>query len=158
MTLSIHSKKTLRLGSVLIPGAILVGLAATTFLVLGDLRSESGQSLPPLRSGDVADIEFLSQDSASLRESIAAACAGTGCDAETVHSMILATTSRMTADELRDGLRDQARDIAAHHASMRGAVAAGDPAGVERARQQAEAAGNIAAAYRSALRRLGATG
>lgn len=102
----------IRYSAFFFPLTALGGSLAAALIIAGDM-SVPNVAYAPLDRAAIEDIEFVSQTAtardAALEEALARACDVTGCDAETLHPMIMASVGRMTEEELRAALDAQAR-------------------------------------------------
>lgn len=100
-----------RFGALFFPLMALGGSLAAALIIANDMHGPT-LAYAPFEPDAIQDVEFVSQPAArdeALREALVRACGVTGCQAETLHPMIMASVARMTEDELRAGLDAQAR-------------------------------------------------
>lgn len=109
---STDGKRTFRVSAFLLPMTVLGGALAASFIIVSDLTG-STTDYRTFDSAAFQDIEFVVRadqpEAVALRASLQESCAATGCDADTLHPMILASVNRMTAAELEDALDAQTR-------------------------------------------------
>ncbi|WP_144430589.1 hypothetical protein [Jannaschia donghaensis] len=114
----------------LMPVAAICGSIAAGLLIAGDLtgRSHAREALDP---SQFDQIEFVARvdrpEARALQDALDRACGLSGCDATTVHPMVLASTEQMTPEELKAGLDAQVR-VRAESQAIRNRSLPGTPA------------------------------
>ena len=110
-----------RVGPFLLPALMAGGALAASFVILGDLfgSSEKYAPLDPAAFSDIAFVANVDQPVVvALQTALTEACDRTGCDADVLHPMILASADNMSSDELSHVLDAQVR-IQAESAAAR---------------------------------------
>lgn len=115
----------------LIPITMIGGALVAGIVVVADIGRSANLDLA-LDQTTFENIEFVARverpDTAALRAALDRACDSMGCDAETLHPMILASADRMTTEELASALdaqaRVQAESRAVRHRSLPGSPSA----------------------------------
>lgn len=112
MNTSTNQRRGFRVRAMLVPTVMMGGALAAGLVVLSDF-SGAATAYSPLEPSAFQDIAFVANfdqpEAIALRTALAETCDRTGCDADVLHPMILASVDRMTSGELVEALDAQAR-------------------------------------------------
>lgn len=112
MSSSTEGGRTFRIRTMILPAVMIGGTLVAALIVFSDLAGHS-VAHAPFRPADFQDISFVASvdqpEAAAVRSALVQSCDRTGCDADVLHPMILASTDRMTELELTEALEAQQR-------------------------------------------------
>ncbi|WP_179379181.1 hypothetical protein [Jannaschia marina] len=109
--------RRLRFSMFLMPVTAIVTSLAAAMVIVNDLDGGPAR-YTAFTDSDIEDIEFVARtrdieaEIAALGGALERACADIGCDAGTLHPMIVASVEKMTEDELQAAIAAQSRILA----------------------------------------------